>query len=97
MTTIKDYIKQESSILKFKGIAPDGFILLHEKTLENLKDFDVWKDWKNNIISINELDKKILTKIKNLIITKKTETNIVALNDSEQSDSWEQFGDNISF
>ena len=44
-------------IKKFEGIAPDGFILVHEKTLEELKDFEKWKMWKHNEISIEEMNK----------------------------------------
>jgi hypothetical protein len=32
--------------------------LVHEKTLEDLKDFDNWKAWKNNEITIKELNNK---------------------------------------
>ena len=54
---IKKIIREEGHIRKFQGIAPDGFVLVHEKTLENLKEFEVWKEWKNNTISIEELNK----------------------------------------
>jgi hypothetical protein len=57
MIDIKKIIKEEGHIRKFQGIAPDGFILVHEKTLENLKEFDIWKEWKNDSISIQELNK----------------------------------------
>lgn len=33
---------------KFGGVAPDGYILIPEITLERLKDFDVWKEWLHN-------------------------------------------------
>jgi hypothetical protein len=29
-----------------------------EKTLEDLKDYDTWKGWKNNEITIKELNNK---------------------------------------
>jgi len=58
MIDIKKLIKEEGFIKKFEGCAPEGFILVHEKTLEDLKDFDIWKDWKNENISIYELNKK---------------------------------------
>jgi hypothetical protein len=32
--------------------------LVHEKTLEDLKDFEVWKEWKHNQITIKELNNK---------------------------------------
>lgn len=54
---IKKIIQEEGHIRKFVGIAPEGFILVHEKTLEELKDFDRWKSWKNDEISIQEMNK----------------------------------------
>ncbi len=54
---IKKIIQEEGHIKKFEGIAPDGFVLVHEKTLEDLKEFEVWIDWKHNEISIQELNK----------------------------------------
>lgn len=58
MIDIKTLIKEEGHIRKFDGVAPEGFYLVHEKTLEDLKDFDTWKSWKNNEISIQEMNKK---------------------------------------
>lgn len=57
MVDIKKILQERGSISKFDGIAPEGFILVHEKTLEELKDFDKWKSWKNNEISIEEMNK----------------------------------------
>ena len=54
---IKKIIKEEGHIRKFAGVAPEGFILVHEKTLEELKDFDKWKMWKHDEISIQEMNK----------------------------------------
>jgi hypothetical protein len=54
---VKKIIQEEGHIKKFEGIAPDGFVLVHEKTLEDLKEFEVWRDWKHNEISIQELNK----------------------------------------
>ena len=54
---IKKIIKEEALIKKFDGVAPEGFVLVHEKTLEELKDFDTWKMWKNDEISIKEMNK----------------------------------------
>ena len=54
---VKKIIQEEGHIKKFEGIAPDGFVLVHEKTLENLKEFEIWRDWKHNEISIQELNK----------------------------------------
>ncbi len=54
---IKEILEKEGEIRKFVGVSPEGFVLLHEKTLEDLKDFDVWKDWKNGFKSIEEMNK----------------------------------------
>jgi hypothetical protein len=54
---VKKIIQEEGHIKKFEGIAPNGFVLVHEKTLEDLKEFEVWRDWKHNEISIQELNK----------------------------------------
>jgi hypothetical protein len=43
---IKEKIKN-AHYHKFGAVAPDGFILIPKETLERLKDFDVWKNWKN--------------------------------------------------
>ena len=56
-TDVEKIIQEEGHIKKFEGIAPDGFVLVHEKTLENLKEFETWRDWKHNEISIEELNK----------------------------------------
>ena len=38
---------------RYKGVAPEGFVLLHEKTIQDLQDFEIWKEWKNNIIELD--------------------------------------------
>jgi hypothetical protein len=58
MINILEIIKEEGPIRKFDGVAPEGFILVHQDTLEELKDFEVWKEWKHNKISIKELNNK---------------------------------------
>jgi len=58
MIDILKIIKEEGPIRKFDGVAPEGFVLVHENTLEELKDFEVWKEWKHNQISIKELNNK---------------------------------------
>lgn len=58
MIDLKKIIDEEGLSLRFQGCAPEGFILVHEKTLEDLKDFEIWKDWKNEKLSIKELNKK---------------------------------------
>jgi len=51
MNVIEERIKN-SHYYKFKGIAPEGFMLVPEEVLEKLKDFETWKEWKhdNNIL-----------------------------------------------
>lgn len=58
MIDIKKILETEGYKKKFQGCAPDGFILVHEKTLEDLKDFDTWKSWKNDEILIETLNQK---------------------------------------
>jgi len=58
MIDILKIIKEEGPIRKFDGMAPEGFVLVHENALEELKDFEVWKEWKHNQISIKELNNK---------------------------------------
>ena len=58
MIDILEIIKEEGPIRKFDGISPEGFVLVHEDALEELKDFEVWKEWKHNQISIKELNNK---------------------------------------
>ena len=57
MIDIKKIIKEEGHIRKFEGVAPEGFILVHEKTLDDLKNSYIWEQWKKGEISINELNK----------------------------------------
>jgi hypothetical protein len=38
---------------RYKGVAPEGFVLLLEKTIQDLQDFETWKEWKNNIIELD--------------------------------------------
>jgi len=57
LVNIKKILEEEGEVRKFGGVAPEGFILVHEKTLESLKDFDTWKMWKHNQITIKELNK----------------------------------------
>lgn len=57
LVNIKKILEEEGEVRKFGGVAPEGFVLVHEKTLEDLKDFDTWKMWKHNGITIKELNK----------------------------------------
>ena len=38
---------------RYLGVAPEGFVLLHEKTIQDLENFEIWKEWKNNIIELD--------------------------------------------
>jgi len=58
MIDIKEILEREGPMRKYEGLAPEGFLLLCEKTLEDLKDFEIWKSWKNGDITIKELNKK---------------------------------------
>lgn len=53
-----DFLKKTKGLHKFGGVVPEGFIMLHENTLEDLKNFDIWKSWKNNEIKLTDLDVK---------------------------------------
>ena len=57
LVNIKKILEEEGEVRKFGGVAPEGFILIHEKTLESLKEFNTWKMWKHNEITIKELNK----------------------------------------
>jgi hypothetical protein len=43
---------------RYNGVAPEGYSLVRNEILEELKDFDVWKAWKNEEISLYDLDKR---------------------------------------
>ena len=34
---------------RYSGIAPEGFVLLLDKTIKDLQNFETWKEWKNKI------------------------------------------------
>jgi hypothetical protein len=57
LVNIKKILEEEGEVRKFGGVAPEGFVLVHEKTLESLKEFNTWKMWKHNQITIKELNK----------------------------------------
>jgi hypothetical protein len=58
MINLKKILEEEGPMKKYDGVAPDGFILISEGALEELKVFDIWKEWKNNEISIKELNNR---------------------------------------
>ena len=49
MVDVKKILEEEGVMRKYEGVAPEGFVLVHEKTLEQLRDFDTWKEWKNKL------------------------------------------------
>jgi len=57
MIDLQKILEEEGESRKFSGVAPEGFVLVHEKSLESLKDFDTWKKWKHNEVNIKELNK----------------------------------------
>jgi hypothetical protein len=62
MINVKKILEEDGVLIKFNGVAPEGFILVHEDTLEDLKDYDTWIKWKNNQLSIKDLNKKNFNK-----------------------------------
>lgn len=57
MVDIKKLLAERGEVHKFTGIAPEGFVLVHEKTLEQLKQVEVWEDWKRGNLTIQEMNK----------------------------------------
>ena len=58
MIDLKKILEEEGPMRKYDGLAPEGFVLVCEKTLEDLKIFDIWKEWKNGCITLKELNNK---------------------------------------
>jgi hypothetical protein len=58
MVDIKKILEKEGPMRKYDGLAPEGFILICEKTLEDLKDFEIWKKWVEGEITIRDLNNK---------------------------------------
>ena len=48
---------------KFGGVAPEGFTLVPNEVIELLKDFDNWKEFKNDPNWIEEMSKKCLNNV----------------------------------
>jgi hypothetical protein len=55
---IKEILEKEGNVRRFVGVAPEGFVLVHEKTLEDLRDFDLWLEWRNKRVTIKDLNNK---------------------------------------
>jgi hypothetical protein len=58
MIDVKKILEEEGPMRKYEGIAPEGFILISEGALEELKVFDTWKEWKNDSLTIKELNNR---------------------------------------
>jgi hypothetical protein len=48
---------------KYAGIAPEGFVLIPEEVLEEIKDFDVWKEFISDEKWVEKRSKQILNGI----------------------------------
>jgi hypothetical protein len=48
---------------KFDHLVPEGFVLIPETMLEELQDFDVWKEWKSNSDFFQQLIRKHIDKM----------------------------------
>ena len=57
MIDIKKHLEEKGEVNKFSNIAPDGFVLVHEQTLKDLEDYDIWRQWRNKIITTQDLNK----------------------------------------
>lgn len=62
MIPIEEKIKN-SHYYKFQGVAPEGFVLIPEEVLEQLKDFETWKEWKNDDNYLKKIIKEYCNKI----------------------------------
>jgi hypothetical protein len=38
---------------RYAGVAPEGYVLFLDKTIQDLQDFEIWKEWKNKIIELD--------------------------------------------
>lgn len=56
MVDIKKILEEEGVMRKYEGVAPEGFVLIHEKTLEDLKNWFIWEQWKDGKITIKDLN-----------------------------------------
>lgn len=61
LVNIKKVLEERGEVGKFDGVAPEGFVLVHEKALEQLKDFDTWKMWKHGETTIQKMNKTSFT------------------------------------
>lgn len=56
MVDIKELLEKNGPIKKFEGVAPDGFVIVHEHTLELMKDMSIWIEWKMGRLTIEEMN-----------------------------------------
>jgi len=56
MLDIKQLIQDRGPIGKFDGIAPEGFVLVHEDSLELLKDMAIWIEWRMGRLTLEEIN-----------------------------------------
>jgi len=63
MIDINKLLEERGPTGKLERNVPEGFILVHKDTLEDLKDFEVWKEWKHDKLSIRELNNKHFVKV----------------------------------
>lgn len=56
MVDIKQLIQDRGPIGKFDGIAPEGFVLVHEDSLELLKDMTIWIEWRMGRLTLEEIN-----------------------------------------
>jgi hypothetical protein len=48
---------------KYQGIAPEGFTLIPDEVIQDLRDFDNWKEFKKSgAVWLAERSKKVLKK-----------------------------------
>ncbi len=55
-----EYKIKNSGYYKFQSVAPEGFVLVPEEVIEQLKDFDNWKEFKYDPNWIENKSKEIL-------------------------------------
>lgn len=58
MIDIKNVLDKTKGLHKYGGVAPEGFVLIHEKTLDDLKNFDTWMMWTEGKINLFDLNSK---------------------------------------
>lgn len=64
MIDVKKILEETRGFHKYGGVAPEGFVLVHEKTLEDLKIFDNWRLWIHDELTVTELNIRNFEKYK---------------------------------